>query len=65
MLGLADRLKLSVRKVRAGLEGLVLAVGFLLGGSVGIGTLLFALLIGLLIGPLMQFSLRVFGQGKS
>jgi len=57
VLGLARTLRLSVRKVRAGLELLVLFIGFLLGGAVGFGTVLFALLIG----PLMQFSLRFFG----
>lgn len=57
VLGLARTLGLSVRKVRAGLELLVLVIGFLLGGGVGFGTVLFALLIG----PLMQFSLRLFG----
>ena len=60
VLGLARTLHLSVRKVRAGLELLVLIIGFLLGGAVGFGTVLFALLIG----PLMQFSLRLFGTGE-
>ena len=57
VLGLSQTLKLSVRKVRALLELSVLVTGFLLGGSVGLGTVLFALLIG----PLMQFALRLFG----
>lgn len=37
---------LPVARVRAGIEGVVLALGWLLGGRVGIGTLLFALGIG-------------------
>lgn len=45
MTALADR-GLSIRAARSALELTVLAVGFLLGGTVGIGTLLFALTIG-------------------
>jgi uncharacterized membrane protein YczE len=37
---------ISVARVRAALEGVVLALGWLLGGRVGVGTLLFALGIG-------------------
>ncbi len=59
VLGLSRTLKLSVRKVRALLELSVLVTGFLLGGSVGLGTVLFALFIG----PLMQFALRLFKAG--
>ena len=36
----------SVARVRAGIESVVLALGWLLGGRVGVGTLLFALGIG-------------------
>lgn len=39
----------SIRVVRTGLEVTVLAVGFLLGGTVGVGTLLYALSIGPLV----------------
>lgn len=59
-LGAALKLRRSVRITRGGLELLVLAAGFLLGGSVGLGTLLFALLIG----PAMQFFLRLFGYRR-
>ena len=45
MTGLADRGH-SVRVVRTVMELAVLAIGFLLGGSVGLGTLAFALTIG-------------------
>lgn len=57
-LGLAARTGLSVRLVRTCLELSVLAVGFALGGTLGVGTVAFALLIG----PLSQFFLRLFGS---
>lgn len=50
MTGIAARTGLSVRIVRTGIELTVLACGWLLGGSVGVGTVAFALLIG----PLTQ-----------
>ncbi|MGW8329779.1 membrane protein YczE [Streptomyces sp. NPDC055897] len=46
----------SIRLVRTSLEVVVVATGFLLGGSLGVGTVLYALAIG----PLAQFFLRVF-----
>ncbi|MFJ4966981.1 hypothetical protein EES43_03380 [Streptomyces sp. ADI96-02] len=46
----------SVRLVRTALEVAVVATGFALGGSVGVGTVLYALAIG----PLAQLSLRLF-----
>ena len=51
MTGLVVRTGLSVRLVRTSIEATVLAVGWLLGGTVGVGTLLYALGIG----PLVQF----------
>lgn len=56
VLGSSLRLGRSVRLTRGGTELSVLAAGFLAGGSVGLGTLLFALLVG----PTMQFFLKVF-----
>ncbi|MFK0252607.1 YitT family protein [Streptomyces sp. NPDC090445] len=56
MTGLHRRTGRSVRLVRTGIELTVLAAGFLLGGSVGLGTVVYALAIG----PLAQFFLRVF-----
>lgn len=53
MTGLARRTGWSLRLVRTGLELSVLAVGWLLGGAVGIGTVVYALAIG----PLVQFFL--------
>lgn len=54
MTGLVARSGLSVRLVRTGIEAVVLTAGWLLGGSVGIGTVLYALGIG----PLVQLVLR-------
>lgn len=53
MTGLARRTGRSLRLVRTGIEITVLAVGFVLGGAVGVGTLLYALGIG----PLVQLML--------
>ncbi len=53
MTGLSRRTGLSLRLVRTGIEVTVLTVGFLLGGTVGIGTALYALAIG----PLLQLFL--------
>ncbi len=53
MTGLAKRTGWSLRLVRTGLELSVLAVGWALGGAVGVGTVLYAVLIG----PLVQFFL--------
>ncbi len=49
MTGLVRRTGWSVRLVRTSIELSVLAVGFLLGGTVGLGTALYALTIGPLI----------------
>ncbi|WP_443049363.1 membrane protein YczE [Streptomyces sp. NBC_00178] len=46
----------SIRLVRTAIEVAVVATGFLLGGSLGAGTVLYALAIG----PLAQLFLRVF-----
>lgn len=59
-LGIADRLHVSVRAARMGLEFLVLVTGWFMGGQVGLGTVLFALAIG----PTMQFFLRLFGDRR-
>jgi uncharacterized membrane protein YczE len=49
MTGLNSRLGWPIWASRAGVEITVLAIGWLLGGNVGIGTVLFALLIGPLV----------------
>jgi uncharacterized membrane protein YczE len=57
MTGIVGRYpKLSVRLVRTCIELTVLSAGFLLGGTVGIGTVAYALGIG----PLVQVFLRLF-----
>jgi uncharacterized membrane protein YczE len=56
MTGLARRTGWSVRTSRTGIEIVVLAAGWLLGGSVGIGTVLYAVAIG----PLVQVLLPRF-----
>ena len=53
-LGLVRRTGRSVRLWRTVIEITVLAVGFALGGTVGVGTVLYALTIG----PIVQFFLR-------
>ncbi|MEV6513330.1 hypothetical protein AB0M61_45435 [Streptomyces sp. NPDC051642] len=57
MTGLHRRTGRSIRLIRTAIEVTVVATGFALGGTVGIGTLLYALAIG----PLAQLFLRVFG----
>jgi uncharacterized membrane protein YczE len=59
MTGLVVRTGLSVRLVRTSIEATVLAIGWLLGGTVGVGTLLYAFGIG----PLVQFFVRITPDG--
>ncbi|MCW2541369.1 MAG: hypothetical protein JWN95_3094 [Frankiales bacterium] len=61
MTGAARRLGVSIRLARTSVEVTVLVIGWVLGGSVGIGTVLFA--VG--IGPLAQVFLRLFGYQPS
>jgi uncharacterized membrane protein YczE len=56
MTGLHRRTGGSIRLIRTGIEAAVLAAGALFGGSVGAGTVAYALAIG----PLSQFFLRIF-----
>lgn len=58
MTGLHHRFGWSIARARTGLEMTVLVAGWLLGGTIGIGTVLFA--VG--IGPIVQASLRVFDR---
>ncbi len=55
MTGLHHRFGWSIRRARTSVELIVLVVGFLLGGTVGLGTILFAFGIG----PIVQALLRV------
>jgi uncharacterized membrane protein YczE len=59
MTGLAARGH-SIRVVRTGLEVTVLVTGWLLGGTVGIGTLVYALSIG----PLAHLFIPLFSRGR-
>jgi uncharacterized membrane protein YczE len=59
MTGLAARGH-SIRVVRTGLELAVLVVGWLLGGTVGVGTVAYALSIG----PLAHFFIPLFSRGR-
>jgi uncharacterized membrane protein YczE len=55
MTGLAARGH-SIRAVRTGIEATILALGWLLGGTVGIGTIMYAVSIG----PLVHYLLPKF-----
>ncbi len=58
MTGIARRTRLSIRLRRTLVELTVLVTGWLLGGTVGVGTVLFAVAIG----PLAQQFLRLFAR---
>jgi uncharacterized membrane protein YczE len=57
MVALTLRTGWSVRRIRTLLELCVLGVGWLMGGTVGIGTLIIAATIG----PSVQWGLKLFG----
>ena len=61
MNGLVRRSGRSVRLVRTLIEGTVLASGYLLGGALGVGTVLYMLLIG----PLIQLMLPWFARNHT
>lgn len=56
MTGLTRRTGLSIRLVRTGLEVAVVAIGLVLGGTLGLGTVVFALTIG----PITQWMMPWF-----
>lgn len=58
MTGVHHRYGWSIRRARTAIEIAVLAIGWALGGTVGLGTVVFALGIG----PLVQVALRVFDR---
>ena len=60
-IALSRRTGLSVRQARTSVELFVLLAGWALGGAVGIGTLVFAFLMG----PSMQWGLQLFGAGHA
>jgi uncharacterized membrane protein YczE len=57
MTGIHQRTGVAVTPVRLSIEVVVLAAGWVLGGTVGLGTVLFALLIG----PSVGYGLRLVG----
>ncbi len=61
MTALHHRTGRSIRLIRTALEVAVVTTGFALGGTVGVGTVLYALSIG----PLAQFFLRVFAVPRA
>ena len=61
MTGLNERTGRSIRQMRTLVEVAVVVTGFVLGGTVGVGTVLYALCIG----PLAQFFLRLFAVPAS
>ena len=58
MMGIHRRSKWSIRLVRSSIEISVLAVGWLLHGAIGIGTVAFAFGIG----PIVQWMFRLIGD---
>ena len=56
MTGLHHRYGLSIRVARTAIELVVLVAGFVAGGTIGVGTVVFALAIG----PLVHQALRIF-----
>lgn len=63
MTGLVARTGLSVRLVRTTIEATVLLTGWLLGGTVGVGTVIYAFGIGPLVQLILRFApTRVLGE---
>jgi uncharacterized membrane protein YczE len=58
MTALHRRFGWRIAPTRAAIEIVVLVIGFVLGGTVGFGTIVFAIAIG----PLTELSLRVFDR---
>ena len=65
MTGLHLRTGWPISAVRLGIEAVVLVAGWLLGGTVGIGTVLFALLIGPSVGYGLKLAGRVGSTGSA
>jgi uncharacterized membrane protein YczE len=61
MLGVNKRFGVSVRLARTIVEITVMVIGIFLGGSLGLGTFIFAFGIG----PLVQITLRLFKMSPS
>lgn len=65
MTGVHDRTGVPVALVRVLIEVIVLVVGWALGGTVGAGTVAFALLIGPSVGYGLRLAARVGGTGRT
>ncbi|MFD5597581.1 YitT family protein [Streptomyces griseorubiginosus] len=61
MTGLHRRTGRSIRLMRTGIEVAVVVTGFVLGGTIGVGTVLYAVSIG----PLAQLFLKVFAVSSA
>lgn len=61
MIGISARFGISIRMARTAVEVTVMLVGLALGGTVGVGTFVFALGIG----PMVQVTLRAFRMAPS
>ena len=61
MTGIHHKFDIPVSRVRLGIEVTVLLLGWLLGGTVGLGTVIFALLIG----PSVGWGLRLMDRGAT
>lgn len=60
MLGLNQKTRFSIAQVRTGIEVFVVFLGFLMGGPLGIGTLIFSISIGLSV----QWGMQLFNRLK-
>lgn len=58
MLGLNRKTRFSISQVRSGIEITVVVLGYLLGGPIGLGTLIFSLTIGISV----QWGMRLVNQ---
>jgi uncharacterized membrane protein YczE len=61
MTGIVARTGMSVRLVRTSIEASVLVTGWLLGGTVGVGTVVYALGIGPLVQLVLRLAALLFG----
>jgi uncharacterized membrane protein YczE len=64
MTGLHRRTGVSIRLVRTGLEVTVVVLGFLLGGTVGVGTVVYTLAIGPLVQAMLPYAVVDLGAGE-
>lgn len=65
MTGLVKRTGGSVRLIRTGIEVFVVVAGWMLGGTVGLGTVLYALAIGLIVHRMLPLFMIVDDEDES